>query len=274
MTNGLIANRPSLEGLVETGMLKLESLHPGGLGLTRELAALCNIQEGARVLDVACGTGETACFLAERFAACVYGVDQSDEMIRRAETKAEAQGMKLAFRKADAAKLPFADAEFDVAICECTLCLLDKQRVVGEMMRVVRPGGCVGMHDLCWKEDAPAGLKRTLAEIEGEKPETLEGWRRLFGQAGLVQIKAVDKSGLIAPWIRESKQQLGLTGQLSLALRIVQQWGIRGAWKILQSTRVFSSEFLGYGIIVGTKPCNPAHREGTHGGCRSRSHPL
>lgn len=248
-----ISDRPSLEALVETGQLKLESLHPGGLVLTRELAELCNIREGSRVLDVASGTGETACFLAEQLGARVCGVEHSEEMIRRAEAKARAKALKVDFRKADAAELPFDDAEFDAAICECTLCFLDKQRAIGEMMRVVRPGGCVGMHDLCWNHSVPDRMKRALAEIEGEQPETLEGWTRLFGRAGLAQIKAVDKSGLMAPWMRESRRQLGLSGQLALAVRIVRRWGLPGAWKIAQSARVFTSERLGYCIVVGTK---------------------
>lgn len=246
--------RPSLESVVETGMLTLDSLHPGGLELTRELAGLCNIRKGAKVLDVASGTGETACFLAERFAARVYGVDRSDEMIRRAKAKAEARNLKVEFRQADASGLPFADGEFDAVICECTLCFLEKKRVLGEMARVVRPGGCIGMHDLCWKESPPDDLKYTLAEIEGEKPETLAGWQRLFGEAGLVQVKAIDKSALMSRWMQESRRRLGLIGQLALALRVIRRWGLGGLWKVLQSERVFSSEFLGYGIVFGKRP--------------------
>jgi ubiquinone/menaquinone biosynthesis C-methylase UbiE len=214
---------------------------------------ICNIHKGAKVLDIASGTGETACFLAERFAARVYGIDQSDQMIWRAEAKARRKGLEVEFRKADAANLPFGDAEFDAAICECTLCFLDKERVLGEMVRVVRLEGCIGIHDLCWKTDAPDGLKRTLAEIEGERPETLEGWRRLFHQAGLVEISAVDKAKLMSRWMGESREQLGLTGQVTLALRIIRRWGPRGVWRVLKSERVFSSEFLGYGIVVGKK---------------------
>lgn len=61
------------------------------------------------------------------------------------------------------------------AICECTLCFLDKRRVLDEMVRVVRSGGYVGMHDLYWKKGASEVSKRTLAEIEGENPVTLGG---------------------------------------------------------------------------------------------------
>jgi ubiquinone/menaquinone biosynthesis C-methylase UbiE len=234
-------------------MLKVESLHPGGLETTRELAGLCRIGEGASVLDIASGTGESACFLAGEFGARVHGVDYSEPMIRRARDKARAKGLEAEFSRADAANLPFGDDEFDAAICECTLCLLDKERVLGEMARVVRSGGCVGIHDLCWKEDTPDGPKRTLEEIEHESPETLEGWRRLFDRAGLVQVDSVDKSALMSEWMRDSRKQLGPTGQLTLTLKIVRRWGFRGLWRVLRSERVFSSGFLGYGIVTGTK---------------------
>ena len=56
----------SLESLIETELLKIQSLHPGGLELTEELAELCQISRGTEVLELACGTGESACFLAER----------------------------------------------------------------------------------------------------------------------------------------------------------------------------------------------------------------
>ena len=253
MTRGPVVHRASLEGLIETGALALESLHPGGLETTIQLARLCKIQRGAAVLDVASGTGETACFLAEAFGARAVGVDHSDEMIRRAEAKATRRGLEARFENADVVNLPFHDSQFDAAICECTLCFLDKPRAVGEMARVVRPGGRIGMHDLYWKEGAPDGLKRTLADIEGEKPETLEGWRRVFETAGLVRIATVDKSEVMSRWMQESRKQLGMTGRLRLVREILRRWGLRGAWRISRSERVFSSDHLGYAIVVGTK---------------------
>jgi len=247
------AREASLEALIETELLQVESLHPGGLELTEEFAELCEVRRGSDVLELACGTGESACWLAERRGARVVGLDRSPRMIQRAEQKARARGLEVAFREADAHHLPLPDAAFDVAICECTLCLLDKEQVLREMVRVVRPGGRVGMHDGCWREDTPDDLKRTLAEIEGERPETLEGWQRLFAQAGLAEIRAVDKSSLIPRWMKESRKQLGRVGQLALAWKVIRRWGFRGLRRILRSERVFSSKRLGYGIVVGTR---------------------
>ena len=57
---------------------------------------------------------------------------------------------------------------------------------IAEMIRVVTPGGLIGIHDICWKEDTPNDLKVRLKEIENESPETLEGWKKLFSDARLV----------------------------------------------------------------------------------------
>ena len=172
--------RPSLENLVENADLGVEVLHPGGLELTRELAALCHVGEDTKVLDVARGTGESACDLAVTLHCHVVGLDHSPYMVNRARKKAKDRGLNLDFQQGDAHHLPFADNSFDVIISECTTCLLEKERVLREMARVTKPGGYVGIHDLYWQNDAPEHLKHRLVEIEGEKPETLAGWKELF----------------------------------------------------------------------------------------------
>lgn len=249
------SDQASLGRLVETGLLAIESLHPGGLELTRELAGLCGIENAATVLDVASGTGASACFLAEQFGVQVTGIDYSEAMLRRALAKLRASQLQnVCFQRADAARLPFREAVFDVVLCECTLCFFDKESVIGEMMRVLKPGGRVGMHDLYWQVGAPEGIRRTLSEIEGEHPESLAGWSQLFRRSGFVDVTAVDKSDLLQAWMKESKRRLGPIGWAALLVRIVHRWGVRGLWRILRSERVFSSRHLGYGIVVATRP--------------------
>lgn len=241
----------SLERLIESEDLGLELLHPGGLEITRELARLCGIDRGTSVLDVACGSGESACFLAETLGADVTGVDASERMVARARKKAEAGELDVRFQRADAHRLPFPDGVFDVAISECTLSLLEKDRALAEMVRVTRPGGRVGIHEICWKETAPAELRERLVELEGERPETLDGWRSLLERSGLEDVRAYDRSALMPRWMRDTRRRLGLRGRLRISWIVLRRWGPRGLRRVLESERIFASEQLGYGLVVG-----------------------
>jgi len=254
MTDTEVKSGPSLEQLLESGMLPADILHPGGLEITRELAELCKIGTNSRVLDVASGTGEAACFLAKTYHCKVVGIDASEFMIERARTKVHSRNLDISFQQGDAHELPFAENSFDAVISECTTCVLDKPRAIREMARVTKPGGHVGIHDLCWKEDSPDELKQQLAELENEHPETLDGWQRLFEQAGLAEVITRDKADLLINWSKEMKKQLGLSGQLKIYWNIIRQWGFHGLRTVMKSERVFQSEHLGYGVIVGTKP--------------------
>lgn len=247
------SKRPSLENFIENEDMGIEILHPGGLEITRELAELCHVRDGTEVLDVASGTGESTCYLAEHYGCRIVGVDASTYMLDRAREKAEERNLNVEFQEGDAHQLPFEDNRFDVVFSECTTCLLDKERAIQEMMRVAKLGGYVGIHDICWKEDPPVYLKEKLADIEGERPETLEGWKSLFTKVGLTEVMAVDRSSLIPAWTRATRAELGLIGQLKIFLKVLIRWGIKGISDILASEKIFQSEHTGYGIIVGRK---------------------
>ena len=246
--------RASLEGLVESEDLGLEILHPGGLEITRELAELCQVSKHTKLLDVASGTGESACYLIEHFGCHVVGIDASGHMIEQARRKAKARSLNVEFKQGDAHSLPFEENTFDAVISECTTCILDKKKAIQEMVRVAKAGGYIGIHDICWKATTPESLKDRLAKIEGEKPETLAGWKDLFEQAGLIDLMVVDRSDLIPTWTKGIKKQLGLGGQLRIFLKVTRKWGIKGLQNIWQSQQIFQSEHTGYGIIVGRKP--------------------
>lgn len=105
--------------------------------LVRRLA----LAPGARVLDVACGTGDLA-FELERAGARVVGLDFTFEMLRLARAK-DVSG-HLPFLNGDALALPFEHASFDAATIAFGLRnLADRARGLRELARVVRPGGRV-----------------------------------------------------------------------------------------------------------------------------------
>jgi len=244
---------PSLESLVEGEDLGFEILHPGGLEITQELADLCSIKKGTSVLDVASGTGESACYLAEKIGARVFGIDGSELMIKRAREKAKQRNLPIEFRQGDAHQLPFEDDIFDAAISECTMCLLDKEKAIREMVRVVKPNGYVGFHDICWKSDTPEHTKKRLAEIESERPETLEGWKALCEKVGLIDVQMIDRSSLIPIWMKETTKNLSLANIAKIIVKVFRMWGISGLMDVWESERIFQSRYIGYGIIVGRK---------------------
>ena len=144
-------------------------LHPGGERLALRLAELALLAPGQRVVDVACGTGATALLLARERAAQMVGVDLGARTIERAQREACAAGLaeRVRFVHGDAEALPLADAMFDVALSECSLCTFpDKARAVAEMARVLRTGGTIAVADVVASLDAlPAPLRTAAARV-------------------------------------------------------------------------------------------------------------
>ena len=246
-------SRVSIERLIEQEQLGIEVLHPGGLALTAEFARLCGIREGTKVLEVASGAGETACLLAAEFGARVTCLDISWHLLLRARAKARRRALQIEWVRGDAHALPFPDSRFDAVVSECALCNLDKRLALREMERVARPGAVVGIHDLAWKSGATENLKRRLKELEHEEPETVEGWRAMFEEVGLVAMEAHDRSDCIPGWIRGVRAQLGVRGYLQIAATLLRRWGLHGLCNALASERIFSNPHLGYALIIARK---------------------
>ena len=101
-----------------------------------------SLVEGARVLDVACGTGDLSLALAGAGRAQVVGLDFCRPMLERARDKAAADSRRLPFVEGDALRLPFADESFDaVTIAFGLRNLAGVAEGLGELKRVLKPGG-------------------------------------------------------------------------------------------------------------------------------------
>ncbi|GIQ68979.1 class I SAM-dependent methyltransferase [Xylanibacillus composti] len=116
------------------------SAHPGGFAATLQQFQEHPLQAGSRILEVGCGTGRTACYLAEE-GHVVTAVDLQQGMVAKAERRAEALGLQVTFRQADACALPFDDEQFDVVIVESVTNFAEARRAVPEYFRVLRSGG-------------------------------------------------------------------------------------------------------------------------------------
>ena len=103
------------------------------------------IKPGSRVLDVACGTGNTA-IPAARTGAAVTGVDIAPNSLEQARKRAASENVEIRFDEGDAEELPYADHSFDVVLTMFGAMFAPRpERVAAELMRVCKPGGVIAM---------------------------------------------------------------------------------------------------------------------------------
>jgi SAM-dependent methyltransferase len=104
-----------------------------------------DIKPGMKVLDVACGTGNTT-LPAARTGATVTGVDLAPNLVEQARENATAEGVNVKFEEGDAEALPHEDASFDAVVTMFGAMFAPRPELVAaELKRVCRPGGFIAM---------------------------------------------------------------------------------------------------------------------------------
>ena len=119
------------------------------------LAEAVDVRADERVLDVAAGNGNATLAAARRFAD-VTSIDYVPALLDKGHRRAEAEGLNVRFEVADAEALPFDAASFDVVLSTFGVMFApDQARAARELLRVVRPGGRIGMAN--WTPDGMIG---------------------------------------------------------------------------------------------------------------------
>jgi SAM-dependent methyltransferase len=141
------------------------------------------IQPGARLLDVACGSGQLG-LIAARRGARVSGIDIAANSILAARGRAASEGLDARFEEGDAEDLPYADASFDVVSSIFGAMFAPRpEQVAAEMLRVSRPGGTIAMAN--WTREGFIGqMFKTIAGFIAppDMPSPL-----LWGDEGVVR---------------------------------------------------------------------------------------
>lgn len=261
-------HRPTIEDIIE--LSGIETLHPGGLALTRRTAQVADLRPGLKVLDVSSGRGTQAVWYAREFGVEVTGVDLSPPMVAAATERARAADLsdRVRFELGDSQALGFEAATFDVVINECAVGIPDdSQAVLGEMVRVVKPGGRVVMHESTWRGEWRSEDKAELAERYGTTPLEVEEWVAMLDRAGATEIETECE-----PWsapenffkIRQDRDVAGpgqvmtLGERLRTVGRIFLKHGPPGLWTSLKNEKAFFRTVLqgrlGYCLFWGRRP--------------------
>jgi ubiquinone/menaquinone biosynthesis C-methylase UbiE len=135
------------------------------VGEAERLARMVKAGPADRAVDLACGPGTLALRLA-RHVRWICGLDLTPAILERARRTAAAEGLaNLEFAIGDAQSLPFPDASVDIAVTSYSAHhFADPARSIGEMARVVRPGGRVGILDIFLPDDPAISALNTRIE--------------------------------------------------------------------------------------------------------------
>lgn len=238
--------------------------HMGGLRATRELLELCHVSKDSYVLDVGCGVGATACYIAKEYGCRVVGVDLSKGMIDRSSERAKRKGVedKVKFRVVDVQDLPFEDGLFDTVISESVSTFTkDKQKAVSEYARVTKPGGYVGLNEATWIKSPAAGVADYLSHaMGGAKFLPSDDWKELLEGSGLTNtVVRTYKTNALIQWADEMKN-LDFRDfvkawykffSLCIKSRAVRKY-VKEMWPLPKNIfKIF--QYFGYGLYVGRK---------------------
>ncbi|MBR8743591.1 cyclopropane-fatty-acyl-phospholipid synthase family protein [Nocardiopsis sp. MG754419] len=133
--------------------------------LTDMMAERLRLSPGQRVLDVGCGLGQPAARIAAAEDVHVTGVSISREQVKRATELAEKADFasRLEFQHGDAMRLPFADASFDAVVAiESIFHMPDREQVLAEIARVLKPGGRITLTDFFARGPIPDDQKEAV----------------------------------------------------------------------------------------------------------------
>jgi SAM-dependent methyltransferase len=149
--SALDAAGKDINNLSPDDLAPIDELHSRGREATVDLAHLLALKGNESLLDLGCGIGGPSRYVAKTYGCQVTGLDLTPEFCEAAAMLAERTGLahKVQYRQGDALAIPFADGSFDIVWSQnVAMNIDDRDRLYGEIRRVLKAGGRYGFSDI------------------------------------------------------------------------------------------------------------------------------
>lgn len=186
---GLKLAGKDINSLTVDDLAPIDEFHTRGRAATRELAEMANLKASDLILDVGCGLGGTARYLAEHYKCQVKGIDLIEEYISAGTKLTEFANLsdRVELHYGSALDLPYENEQFDIVLTQhVQMNIVDKHRFYSEIERVLKPGGRFIFHDVFLRGGKPALYPVPWAEDESVSSMVTESQAR----------SAINKMGL------------------------------------------------------------------------------
>ncbi len=256
------------------GYLEVPFFNIGGASSMDKLIEMCGIDGNSEVLEVGCGTGGNACYVARATGCRVTGIDIAEHMVAEAKRRAEKEGLadRVTFSVGDAYSLQYPDGAFDSVLTVFVSQFLDLERAFPEFLRVLKPGGRLGINEMSKQDIVPAEAvervkygEQVFRDLTGLpfNIKSNEEWTTQLRAAGYEEAACTMSTGAsynlstiseFGGWLKllGTLAELAVLAARSSKLRKRMATISKGKGVLLRDK--IASKYIGYILCVGTKP--------------------
>ena len=216
--------------------------HPGGLQLTKEIFKNVKMNKTSHLLDVGCGTGQTAAYLATKFGAKGTGIDISPIMVEKARNRMAHHQLPVEIIQGSIEKCPLMDETFDFIISESVLSFVNKPKALKEINRLLKKNGRFIANELTINQPLTAIAATEIKQTYGLDTLLMEKeWIALFEQTGFKHIKIRKQKPPILQ--NQTMPELQLSGNIEPQHYAIlnQHFNIMGKYQGILDYGIFSS---------------------------------
>ncbi|MFD1928483.1 class I SAM-dependent methyltransferase [Sporosarcina siberiensis] len=167
--------------------------HPGGFFLTQSILNKEQIQQFETVLDIGCGTGQTAEYLTKRYGCTVTAVDNHPLMLEKANTRFLKSDSPVIVIEGDIQQLNFQERSYDLILAESVIIFTTIFSTLKKLAGVLKIGGRMILIEMVAEQSLTEDLYEKACSLYGIKEILDEAeWKVKLGQAGFTQIEIID----------------------------------------------------------------------------------